>query len=85
MRKKISNFKFQISNYVKHPLFSGSAVMIVGTNFANFLAYLYHLVLARMLGPSAYSDLAAALAALSLFFNGFCVFRFSCGEICFQC
>ena len=71
MKKKISNFKFQISNYVKHPLFSGSAVMIVGTNFANFLAYLYHLVLARMLGPSAYSELAAALAALSLFSTAF--------------
>src|SRR3990172_3378834 len=84
MKSKVTNLKFQISRYIRHPLFSGSAVMIFGTNFANFFAYLYHLIIGRMLGPSAYSELAAALAALSLFstvfvFLGLVVVKFVSG------
>ena len=66
MIKKFNESKAKVFTFIKHPLFSGSFIMIVGTNFANFLAYLYHLVLGRMLGPSSYGELAATLAALGL-------------------
>lgn len=56
---------------VSHPLFSGSAAMIVGSNFANFLAYIYHLIIGRLLGPSPYGELAATLAALGIFSTAF--------------
>lgn len=50
----------------RHPLFSGSAVMIVGSNFSNFLAYLYHLVIGRLLGPSNYGELVAFISIVSI-------------------
>ena len=55
-------------NLVAHPLFSGSAIMIFGSNLANFIAYLYHLVIGRLLGPSAYGELSALLSILGLIF-----------------
>ena len=65
--KTISNFKFQISNFIMHPLFSGSAIMIVGSNAINFLNYLYHLVMGRMLGPAFYGELVALISLIGLF------------------
>lgn len=52
---------------MSHPLFSGSAIMIVGSNLANFFAYIYHLVIGRMLGPSLFGELAAIISLISLF------------------
>ena len=52
----------RITNFIRHPLFSGSAVMIVGSNLANFIAYIYHLIIGRILGPSLYSELAAVIS-----------------------
>lgn len=74
MKEKIDAAKKSGIDIIKHPLFGGSAVMIFGSNFANFFAYLYHLVLGRMLGPSAYSELAVALAAIGLFSTTFVFF-----------
>ncbi len=71
MREKIISVKSKGMDFIKHPLFTGSAIMIFGTNIANFLAYLYHLILGRMLGPASYSELAATLAALGLFSTAF--------------
>ncbi|MFZ5933179.1 MAG: oligosaccharide flippase family protein [Patescibacteria group bacterium] len=51
--KKYVNF------IVTHPLFSGSMVMIVGLNLANFIQYFFHLILGRLLGPSDYSELVS--------------------------
>src|SRR3989338_11012715 len=42
-----------------HPFIKGSAVMFAGTMLANVLAYFYHLVVGRMLGPAGYGELAA--------------------------
>ena len=56
----------QVRSLILHPLFSGSAIMILGTNLGNFLAYVYHLIIGRLLGPSSYGDLAASLSALGL-------------------
>ena len=45
--------------------------MIVGSNFANFIAYIYHLVLGRLLGPAQYGNLAAILSVLGMFSTAF--------------
>jgi len=45
-----------------HPFIKGSAVMFAGTMLANVLAYFYHLVVGRMLGPAGYGELAAILS-----------------------
>ena len=57
----------RIKEIVLHPLFSGSAVMIFGSNLANFIAYVYHLVIGRMLGPELYGELAAVVSLIGLF------------------
>ncbi len=62
----IFNFKFSAKYFITHPLFSGSAVMILGSNFANFIAYLYHLIIGRLLGPISYGELSAIISFLGL-------------------
>ena len=56
---------------VLNPLFSGSAIMIFGSNFANAIAYLYHLVVGRILGPSLYGELSSVISLLGLIFAAF--------------
>lgn len=55
-----------------HPLAKGSAIVFVGTMAANAGAYLYHLVVGRILGPSQYGELAALLS-LSYILNVFAI------------
>ena len=57
----------KVKGLISHPLFSSSAVMIVGTNLANIFAYLYHLIIGRLLGPASYGELAAVLSIIGLF------------------
>lgn len=49
-----------------NPLFSGSAVMIIGSTLANFFGYVYHLILGRLLGPADYGEVAAILSLTGL-------------------
>ena len=56
----------KISNLINNPLFTGSMVMIIGSNLVNFLNYLYHLIIGRMLGPSDYGELAAIISLIGL-------------------
>lgn len=63
---KILNFKFSIFNLMAHPLFAGSFIMIFGSNAVNFLNYIYHLVMGRLLGPSSYGELAALFSLTGL-------------------
>lgn len=56
----------KIFNLITHPLFSGSAIMMVGSNATNFINYVYHLVMGRLLGPSNYGDLAALFSIIGL-------------------
>jgi len=56
----------KIFNLIKHPLFSGSAIMIVGSNLVSFLNYFYHLIMGRMLGPANYGELAALISLIGL-------------------
>lgn len=51
---------------LQHPLFAGSMVMIIGSNAVNFLNYLYHLIMGRMLGPANYGELASLLSLMGL-------------------
>lgn len=58
--------------------------MIVGSNIANFFAYIYHLVIGRMLGPSGYGELASILSLIGLFsitfgFLGLVIVKFASG------
>jgi len=78
MIDRIFNYQFSLFNYkisgkklTTHPLLYGGLVMIVGSNFANFIAYIYHLVLGRLLGPAQYGNLAAILSVLGMFSTAF--------------
>ena len=48
--------------------------MIFGSNLANFIAYVYHLVIGRMLGPELYGELAAVVSLIGLFAVSFSFF-----------
>lgn len=58
--------KKQLKKVITHPLFSGSAIMILGSNSANGLNYLYHIIIGRLLGPSSYGELAALISVIGL-------------------
>lgn len=60
---------------ILHPFFTSSAVMIVGTNLANFAGYIYHLIFGRLLGPSLYGELSATISLIGLFFVSFSFIR----------
>lgn len=54
------------NEFATHPLFAGSLVMIAGSNAVNFLNYIYHLIIGRMLGPSFYGELASLISLIGL-------------------
>lgn len=58
--------KKQLQDFISHPLFSGSIIMVIGSNSVNFLNYLYHLVMGRMLGPANYGELASLISLIGL-------------------
>lgn len=68
MKRTISRLK----NALSHPLAKGSVIVFAGSMTANAGAYLYHLVVGRILGPSGYGELAALLS-LSYILNVFAV------------
>ena len=61
---KILNYKFQITNFLRHPLFSGSAIMLGGSMLVNVINYVYHLIMGRVLGPTDYGVLASIFSVL---------------------
>lgn len=71
---KESKLFYFTKDLLTHPFFSGSAIMVVGTNFANFLAYIYHVVVGRVLEPAKYGELAATISLLGLFTVSFTFF-----------
>jgi O-antigen/teichoic acid export membrane protein len=68
IKSKVKKLKLKdlAKGLAAHPLFSGRAIMILGSNLANFVAYLYHLVIGRLLGPSSYGELSAVISFLGL-------------------
>ena len=59
--------KQRIKSIIVHPLFSGSLVMIIGSNITNVVNYVYNLIVGRMLGPANYGELAAIFSLIGLF------------------
>lgn len=49
---------------LKHPLFSGSFLMIGGSMLVNVVNYVYHLTMGRILGPESYGVLASLFSIL---------------------
>ena len=62
----LGSMRNKIIQFIRHPLFSGSALMIIGSNGASAINYLFHLILGRMLGPSSYGELAALISVIGL-------------------
>jgi O-antigen/teichoic acid export membrane protein len=58
--------KQKIVHFVKHPLFTGSAVMIIGTNANNVINYIFHVFMGRMLGPAGYGEMASLFSLIVL-------------------
>ncbi len=58
--------KKSLNLVLKHPLFAGSFIMIVGSNSVNLLNYLYHIASGRLLGPEKYGELASLISVISL-------------------
>ncbi|MBI2196454.1 oligosaccharide flippase family protein [Candidatus Daviesbacteria bacterium] len=56
--------KKRVYELIKHPLFSGSMVMIIGSNVISFLNYLYHLIMVRLLAPPSYGELVALFSLI---------------------
>ncbi len=56
----------KIFKLLKHPLFAGSMVMIIGNNFVNAVSFFYTLLMGRLLGPIDYGTLASLLSLVGL-------------------
>ncbi len=56
----------KVRHIITHPLFSGSAIMIVGTNSVAGLNYIYHFAMGRLLGASAYGELVSLFSLIGL-------------------
>jgi O-antigen/teichoic acid export membrane protein len=54
----------KVKKLIAHPLFSGSAVMMVGSMGVNIINYIYHLLMGRILGPVDYGILASIFSVL---------------------
>lgn len=55
-----------INKIITNPFLSGSAIMIVGSNSASAINYLYHLIVGRLLGPSLYGEFASLISVIGL-------------------
>lgn len=58
--------KSKIQSIITNPLFSGSLVMIIGSNLSSVVNYLYHLVMAPLLKPSGYGELNSIISVMGL-------------------
>lgn len=56
----------KVRQVLTHPLFSGSAIMIIGTNGIAGLNYIYHFAMGRLLGASAYGELVSLFSLIGL-------------------
>jgi O-antigen/teichoic acid export membrane protein len=54
-----------VHTIIRHPVFKSATVVLTGSMVTNFGAYLFHVFVGRILGPSKYSEFSALL---SLFF-----------------
>ncbi len=57
----------KVLKLIKHPLLSGSLIMVLGSNLFNFGQFVYHFIVGRLLGKVYYGDLAAIISILAFF------------------
>lgn len=62
----MKQFWLRLHGLIKHPVARGSIIVFLGSIFGNFAAYIYHLIIGRMLGPSGYGELAALFSLFYL-------------------
>lgn len=62
----MNTISLRARHVITHPLFSGSLVMVIGSNLLNVINYAYHVIMGRVLGPSAYGELAALFSLVGL-------------------
>lgn len=55
-----------VKKIIKHPLFAGSMIMIIGNNLVNLLSFIYTLLMGRLLGPANYGTLVSLLSLVGL-------------------
>src|SRR3989344_1492389 len=55
-----------INSFLLNPFFTGSFVMIVGSNLVNVLNYVYHFIIGRLLGPANYGELSALFSLIGM-------------------
>lgn len=58
--------KEKIKQIIIHPVFSSSLLMILGSNLVNFINYIYHLAMGRLLGPVNYGELASLISLIGI-------------------
>ncbi|MFC1649257.1 oligosaccharide flippase family protein [Patescibacteria group bacterium] len=76
-KKSITLFgrKYSIRSFLQNALILNSILVLLGNNIGNFIAYIYHLVFGRILGPSMYGDLAAFVSVITLAGTAFSFFN----------
>ena len=55
-----------ISNISKNPFLRNSTILFAGTMTANVLNYVFHLVVGRMVSPSAYGEIESLISLLTI-------------------
>ena len=58
--------KKTILNITKNQVVMGSFILLLGSNIANVIAYLYHFILGPLLGKADYGELVVFLSIISL-------------------
>lgn len=57
----------RIHRIVRHPLISGSAIILIGSLVGNFFNYIFNLSMGRLLSVSEYGILASLISIISIF------------------
>jgi len=55
-----------ISHLFKNPFLRNSSILFAGTMIANVLNYIFHLVVGRMVSPSAYGEIESLISLLTI-------------------
>lgn len=63
----MDTFKISFRKLISNSLAKNSAIVFAGSMASNVLAYVYHLFMGRLLGPSGYGELSSLLSLLYIF------------------
>ena len=62
----MKKYTMVLKKVIKHPLFTGSATMVIGHNIFNVGQFIYYFLTIRLLNTSQYGDLAAIISILGI-------------------